>query len=173
MIAHLTLAGVIHAVLAMLCLAAGLVQFLRPKRGAGHRARGYLYVYAMLLSDAAALLVYRFTGHFNVFHLAAIVNFTLIVLAIVPLLRTPKPSNWRRTHYNFIAWSYVSPVSAAGTNIAARLLPLQNSEQVALTALAVSLVTMAIAYSLIRKHQPPPDGPTLSTGLIGQSGGSS
>lgn len=170
MIAHLTVAGIIHAALALLCLVAGLVQFLRPKRGAGHRARGYLYVYAMLVADAASLLVYRFTGHFNVFHLAAIVNFTLIVLAIVPMLRTPRPSNWRRTHYYFIAWSYVSPVSAGLTNIAARLLPVTTREQVGLIALVVSLMTMTIASILIRKHQPPSDAPTPSAGLVEQSG---
>ncbi|MCA1525926.1 DUF2306 domain-containing protein [Bradyrhizobium yuanmingense] len=170
MIAHLTPAGAIHVVLALMCLVAGLIQFLRPKRGAAHRARGYFYVYAMLASDAASLLVYRFTGHFNAFHVAAIVNFTLIVLAIVPLLRTPRPANWRRTHYNFIAWSYVAPVSAAITNIASRLLPVTTREQVALIALAASLLTMMVAYILIRKHQPPADAPAMSTGLVERSG---
>ena len=56
MIAHLTPAGAIHAPLAILCIVAGLIQFLRPKRGAGHRARGYFYVYAMLVTDGTALL---------------------------------------------------------------------------------------------------------------------
>lgn len=170
MIAHLTIVGMIHVVLASLCLVAGLIQFLRPKRGAGHRARGYFYVYAMLASDAATLLVYRFTGHFNAFHVAAIVNFTLIVLAIVPLLRTPRPWNWRRTHYYFIAWSYAAPVSAGLTNIAARLLPVTTREQVGLIALVASLVTMIIASILIRKHQPPSDAPTPPAGLVEQSG---
>lgn len=170
MIAHLTPAGAIHAVLALLCLAAGFIQFLRPKRGAGHRARGYFYVYAMLVSDAATLLLYRFTGHFNAFHVAAIVNFTLIVLAIVPLLRTPRPQNWRRTHYNFIAWSYASPVSAGITNLATRLLPVTTREQAALIALAASLVTMMIAYILIRKHRPLSEAPIVPTALAGQSG---
>ncbi|MDN5003691.1 DUF2306 domain-containing protein [Bradyrhizobium sp. GCM10027634] len=170
MIAHVSPVGAIHAVLATLCLLVGFVQFLRPKRGAGHRARGYLYVYAMLAADAASLAVYRFTGHFNLFHAAAIVNFTLIVLAIVPLLRTPRPATWRRIHYRFIAWSYVSPISAGLTNIATRLLPLATREQVAWIALVISLVTMTIAYVLIRKHRPPSEAPTLSTALAGQSG---
>ncbi|WOH67341.1 DUF2306 domain-containing protein [Bradyrhizobium sp. BWA-3-5] len=170
MIAHLTLPGAIHAVLALLCIAAGFIQFLRPKRGAGHRARGYFYVYAMLVSDGTTLLVYRFTGHFNPFHVAAIVNFTLIVLAIVPLLRTPRPPNWRTTHYYFIAWSYVSPMSALAINIVARLLPLTTREQIGLMALAVSVVTMTIAYILIAKYRPLPEVPTVSTELAGQSG---
>jgi uncharacterized membrane protein len=167
---HLTPAGGIHAALAILCLAAGLIQFLRAKRGAGHRARGYFYVYAMLVSDGATLLVYRFSGQFNLFHVAAIVNFVLIVLAIVPLLRTPRPANWRTTHYSFIAWSYVSLVSAAVVNILVRLLPLTTREQIGLTALIVSITTTAIAYIVIGKYRPLPEAPTLSTELAGQSG---
>src|SRR5262249_14879362 len=111
MIAHLTIAGAIHAALALLCIAVGLTQFLRPKRGAGHRARGYFYVYAMLVADGTAMLVYQFSGHLNLFHVGAIGNFICIVLAIVPLLRSPRPVNWRLTHYYFISWSYVSLMS--------------------------------------------------------------
>lgn len=170
MMPHLTPAGAIHAVLALLCLVAGLVQFLRPKRGAGHRARGYFYVYAMLVSDAATLLLYRFTGHFNTFHVAAIVNFTLIVLAIVPLLRNPRPANWRTTHYYFIAWSYPSLISAGVINVVTRLVPLTTRGQVEWMALIVSIAVTAIAYVLIRKYRPPSDAPTVSPALVGQSG---
>lgn len=170
MIPHFPVAGTIHVALALLCLVAGFVQFLCPKRGAGHRARGYFYVYAMLVSDAATLLLYRFTGDLNAFHVAAIVNFTLIVLAIVPLLRNPRPANWRTTHYYFIAWSYPSLISAGVVNIAARLLPLTTRGQVGWLALAVSIVTGTIAYVLIRKYRPPSDAPTPSAGLAEQSG---
>ena len=47
MMANLTLAGAIHTVLAMLCIVVGLIQLVRPKRGPGHRARGYAFVYAI------------------------------------------------------------------------------------------------------------------------------
>jgi uncharacterized membrane protein len=170
---NLTLAGAIHATLALLCIAAGLIQFLRPKRGAGHRARGYLYIYGMLVADGTAMLVYRFTGHFNLFHVAAIVNFLCVVLAIVPLLRSPRPANWRRTHYHFISWSYVSPISAAAINIVTRLGPPMTREQADLAALVVSVVTMAAAYVLIGKHRPLADAPSASTGLVEPSGATS
>lgn len=170
MIHNLTFAGAIHAALAILCIAAGLIQFLRPKRGAGHRARGYFYVYAMLVADGTAMLVYRFSGHFNLFHVAAIINFTCVVLAIVPLLRSPRPANWRRTHYDFISWSYVSPISAAATEIVARLGPLTTREQVGLAALIVSLVTMTIAFFLIGKHRPPAEASSGSTKLVEPGG---
>src|SRR5258708_36208422 len=95
----------------MLCIGVGLIQFLRPKRGAGHRARGYFYVYAMLVADGTAMLLYRFSGSFNLFHVAAIVNLTCIVLAVVPLLRSPRPANWRLTHYYFIFCAHAWPLS--------------------------------------------------------------
>jgi len=170
MIHNLTLAGAIHATLAILCIAAGLIQFLRPKRGAGHRARGYFYVYAMLVADGTAMLVYRFSGHFNAFHVGAIGNFICIVLAIVPLLRSPRPASWRTTHYYFIAWSYVSLMSAAATEIVARLLPLTTRGQVGWVALALSLITMTIAYFVIGKYRPPAQVPSASTTLVEQGG---
>lgn len=171
-LAHLvhSAAGAVHAILAILCIGVGLIQFLRPKRGAGHRARGYLYVYAMLVADGTAMLVYQFSGSFNLFHVGAIVNFACIVAAIVPLLRSPRPTNWRTKHYYFIAWSYVSLMSAASTEIAVRVVPLTTRGQIGLAAFVLSLLTMAIAYVLIGKYRPPPDTPSASTRLVGQSG---
>ena len=163
-------AGAVHAFLAMLCIAVGLIQFLRPKRGAGHRARGYLYVYAMLVADGTAMLVYRFTGAFNLFHVGAIANFICIVLAVVLLLRSPRPANWRLQHYYFIAWSYVSLMSAAATEIAVRVLPLTTRGQVGLTSFALSVVTMAIAFVLIGRHRPPAETPPPAAELAQQSG---
>jgi uncharacterized membrane protein len=170
LIHNLTFAGAIHAALAMLCIGVGLTQFLRPKRGAGHRARGYFYVYAMLVADGTAMLVYQFSGRLNMFHVAAIINFVCIVLAIVPLLRSPRPANWRRTHYYFIAWSYVSLISAAATEIAARLGPLTTRAQIGLTAFVVSILTMVIAYAAIGKYRPPAEAPSASAKLVGQGG---
>ena len=166
----LTFAGAIHVALAMLCIGVGLIQFLRPKRGAGHRARGYFYVYAMLVADGTAMLLYRFSGSFNLFHVAAIVNLTCIVLAVVPLLRSPRPANWRLTHYYFISWSYVSPISAAAIQIALRLAPPMTRGQIGLASLVLSMAVMTIAYVLIWKHRPPAEAPSASTRLVEQGG---
>jgi uncharacterized membrane protein len=91
MMPNLTPTGAIHAALAMLCIVVGLVQFKRSKRGAGHRARGYAFVYAMLVVDGTALLVYQSTGKFNVLQVGAIANLICIVMAIVPMLCNPRP----------------------------------------------------------------------------------
>ncbi|NEV00784.1 DUF2306 domain-containing protein [Bradyrhizobium uaiense] len=165
-------AGAVHAVVAVLCIGVGLIQFLRPKRGAGHRARGYFYVYAMLVADGTAMLVYRFTGALNLFHVGAIVNFACIVAAIVPLLRSPRPVNWRLKHYYFISWSYASLTSAAATEIVVRLLPPMTRGQIGLVALALSIATMTIAYVLIGRYRPPAEPPPVSAKLAEQGGAS-
>jgi uncharacterized membrane protein len=156
---HLTPVGAIHTALALLCIVVGAVQLLRPKRGAGHRARGYAYVYAILIADGAAMLLYRFTGAFNIFHVGALVNFVSVLIAIVPMLRTPRPAGWKHWHYHFIAWSYVGLIAAASTEIIVRLSqPETRGMAWSLTAVVTALVT-AIGYALIQRYRPPRDSP--------------
>src|SRR3981081_3672161 len=105
MMANLTSTATLHLALAMFCIVVGLVQLLRPKRGASHRARGYALGYAMLVTAGTALLLYRFTGQFNALHVGAITNLICIVMAIVPMLRNPRPKNWKNHHYYGLQWS--------------------------------------------------------------------
>jgi uncharacterized membrane protein len=160
MLSHLTPVGAIHTTLALLCIVVGAVQLLRPKRGAGHRARGYAYVYAILIADGAAMLLYRFTGAFNIFHVGALVNFVSVIVAIVPVLRTPRPAGWKYWHYYFIAWSYVGLIAAASTEIIVRLSqPPTRGLAWSLTAVVTALAT-TIGYVLIQRYRPPPDSRT-------------
>ena len=170
MIDNLTVAGAIHTGLALVCILVGSIQFLRPKRGAGHRARGYAFVYAMLVADGTAMLVYRFTGQFNIFHAGAIVNFVCIVLAIVPLLRSPRPSNWRLKHYYFIAWSYVGLISAAATEFVVRTShPATRDQSWAVTA-AFTASVMMIGYVLINRYRPAAESPSPPGGDLQRDG---
>ena len=154
MIAGLTLAGAIHTVLALLGIVVGLVQLLRPKRGAGHRARGYAFVYAMLIADGAAMLIFQFTGKFNILHVGAIVNLVWVVLGVVPLLRNPRPANWKNQHYYFIAWSYVGLLAAALTELVVRTVHLATREQAWSVAALVAIIVTAIGYVLIERYRP-------------------
>ena len=162
MIPSLTLVGAIHTVLAILGIVVGLVQLLRPKRGAGHRARGYAFVYAMLIADGTAKLIYQFTGTFNIFHIGAIVNLVWIVLGIVPVLRSPRPANWKNQHYYFIAWSYVSLLAAAATELVVRTVHLTTREQGWSVAAIVSIAVTAIGYVLIERFRPASESQPVS-----------
>jgi hypothetical protein len=157
MIPSPTPAGTIHAALAMLCIVVGLIQFLRPKRGAGHRARGYAFVYAMLVVDGAALLLYQSTGKFNVLHVGAIANLICIVMAIVPMLCNPRPRYWKCLHYYWIAWSYVGLMSAAAIQLVERLSPPTTGGQAWAVVFAATMAVSAIGYILIAKNRPNPE----------------
>jgi uncharacterized membrane protein len=153
-IQNLTLPGAIHTVLAMLGIVVGLVQLVRPKGGSIHRALGYAFVYAMLIADGTAMLVFQFTGRFNILHIGAIANMFCIILAIVPVLRSPRPSNWKNQHYYWMSWSYVGLLAAAATELVVRNSHLATREQAwALTA-ATSVVVTAIGYVLINRYRP-------------------
>jgi uncharacterized membrane protein len=168
-IAHLTPAGTIHAVLALLCIVVGAVQLLRPKGDARHRAMGYAYVYAMLVADGTAMLVYRFTGQFNAFHVGAIVNFILIVLAMLPLLQNPRPANWKLRHYYRITWSCVGLIAAAVTELIVRTVRLTHEQGWTVSGGATVIVT-AIGYVLIERHRPRSEAQPTETAKVQHEG---
>lgn len=155
MMANLTLVGTIHMMLAMLCIVLGAIQLLRPKHGAAHRARGYAFVYGMVVVDGTAMLLYRFTGSFNAFHVGAIVNLAAIVAAMIPMLMSPRPAAWKQLHYNFMSWGFVGLMAAAVTETIVRSVALTHGQAWAVSGAAAATVTLIGAY-LIRRHQPPP-----------------
>jgi uncharacterized membrane protein len=157
MIRNLTSVGAIHTALAGSCILIGLIQLLSVKGGVGHRARGYAFVYGMLTADAAALLIYRFTGHFKILHVGAIVNLACVLLAMLPLLRSPRPTNWKAMHYRFIAWSYVGLLAAAASELVVRgIHPATRMEAWGITGTMAVLVTV-LGYALINRYRPPGD----------------
>jgi uncharacterized membrane protein len=154
MIQNLTSAGAIHTVLAILGIAVGLTQFLRPKRGPAHRARGYAFVYAMLVADGAALLIFQFTGKFNILHIGAMVNLACVIAAMVPVLRSPRPPNWKNQHYYWMSWSYVGLLSAAATRLVVRTGHLATKQQAWTIIVVTSVLVTAIGYVLINRYRP-------------------
>src|SRR5690349_14733909 len=153
MVANLTLMGTIHAAIALLCIIIGTIQLLRPKHGPGHRARGYAFVYGMLMVDGEAMLLYRFTGDFNAFHVGAIVNLAAILAAMVPMLMSPRPGNWKQLHYHFMSWGFVGLMAAAVTELIVRSTALMHGQAWAVSGAATGLV-MLIGASLIRRYRP-------------------
>jgi uncharacterized membrane protein len=153
-IQHLTLPGAIHTVLAASGIVIGLIQLLRRKGGSIHRALGYAFVYAMLVADGTAMLVFQFTGRFNILHVGAIVNLVCIIAAIVPVLRSPRPSNWRNQHYYWMSWSYVGLLAAAATEVVVRTGHLATREQAWAVTAATSVLATVIGFVLINRYRP-------------------
>jgi uncharacterized membrane protein len=149
----LTLPGALHAGLAISGIVVGPIRLLRPKAGPTHRARGYAFVYAMLIGDGAAMLVFQFTGRFNILHIGAIVNLVCVVAAIIPVLQSPRPSNRKVQHYYFMSWSYVGLLAAAATELVVRTSHLATREQAWTATAATTAVVTAIGYVLIDRYR--------------------
>jgi uncharacterized membrane protein len=154
MLLHLTTLVTIHTIAALLAITVGAVQLIRPKHGPAHRARGYAFVYGMVVVDGAAMLLYRFTGGFNAFHVGAIVNLVAIVCAMVPMLMSPRPAQWRQLHYHFMGWGFVGLMAAAVTELVVRSTALPHGAAWAVSAAATGLVTL-IGAIMIRRYRPP------------------
>jgi uncharacterized membrane protein len=154
MMVGLTLAGAVHTVMAISGIIVGLIQLLRPKRGPTHRARGYAFVYAMLIADGAAMLIFQFTGRFNILHIGAMTNLACIVAAMIAVLRSPRPSNWKNQHYYWMSWSYVGLLAAAATEFVVRTIHLATREQAWTVTAATSAAVTVTGYVLINRYRP-------------------
>jgi len=150
---HLTTIGWFHLAFAAFGLVAGAAQFLQRKGGRIHRALGYAYVYGMIIANATALTMYRFTGSFNVFHAGAIVNFVCIIAAMIPVLRTPRAPDWMARHYRWMSSSYIGLVAAAATELSARSLAVSSRETAWIVAGVVTLAVTVIGSVLIRRNR--------------------
>ncbi len=138
-------------VAASLSLATGAFQLIRPRRDTLHRRVGYTYVVAMLVSNISALTIHEFSGGFNVFHAFAIYSLVSIAFAIRPMLTSPRPHQWKRIHYMWIAWSYGGLCAAAVTEGLLRV----GHVSWQLATLGGSVPVIAIAALLIARFRPP------------------
>jgi hypothetical protein len=109
----------------------------------------------MAVSNLSALVIYQFTGGFNIFHALALYNLLGISLALRPMLQTPRPYQWRRIHYHWVAWSYAGLCAAAATEFLVRVTLLPGW----LGALVGTTPVMLLAAWLIRRFAPPPRPP--------------
>jgi uncharacterized membrane protein len=151
---HLTPMGWFHLAFAAFGLITGAIQLMRRKGDRIHRALGYAYVYGMIIADATALTMYRFTGSFNAFHAGAIVNLVCIIAGMIPVLRTPRAANWKAQHHGWMSGSYIGLASAASTELAVRVLPLGSRGAVWVVAGLAVLAVSVVGSILIRRNRP-------------------
>jgi uncharacterized membrane protein len=111
--------GSVHMVTALAAILFGLAVVILPKGRAAHRLAGLFYVFAMLATNLSALLIYRLTGRFNLFHAFALLSLVCILIGLaLPLIR---PANWLVRHAYWMAWSYLGLLAAALNEAAIRL----------------------------------------------------
>lgn len=154
--------GLIHLVSSFVALGTGALIFFRPKAGAVHRRLGYLYAGSMVTVNVTALLLYRLTGGFNVFHAFALVSLTGVALGLrYAIMRRPKET-WLISHYYWMTWSYAGLMAAFVAESGTRLvLPLLRQNGVAVSMglfwAVVGFFSFAVLFTgraLINRHSP-------------------
>lgn len=159
---HLTTMGWFHLGFAVFGLVAGAIQLMRRKGDRIHRVLGYAYVYGMIIANATALTMYRFTGAFNAFHAGAIVNLVCIIAAMIPVLRMPRSPDWKAQHYRWMSASYIGLAAAASTELAVRVLSLGSRSAVWLVA-GVAVLAVSVVGSILIRRNRPADSPRPET----------
>ena len=74
--------------------------------------------------NAAALGIYNLTGHFNLFHLTAILSLVLVLVGWAQVIYRKRLRRWLYRHYVYMCWSYVALVAATFNEGFVRLPPL-------------------------------------------------
>jgi hypothetical protein len=77
-----------------------------------------------------------------------------VIAAVVPVLRTPRPANWKMLHYYWISWSYVGLIAAAATELVVRTIHLGTREQAWVVTSAMTALVTAIGYILTNRYRP-------------------
>ncbi len=108
--------GLFHMYAAMAALLLGPLIFMRRKGDFPHRLIGLGYVFAMLMTNATALLIYDFTGGINFFHIAAAASLATSLAGLVAILvyAGKRSKGALAVHIEMMAWSYFGLVLAAG-----------------------------------------------------------
>lgn len=114
--------GQLHLATALMALASGGWMLWRPKGTPSHRRIGWLYVASMLALNGAALFIYRLTGRFGPFHIAALVSLAILLAGSIPALWRRPADGWLERHYFFMTHSYLGLVAAAIAETSTRVL---------------------------------------------------
>ena len=106
-----SLVGWIHIAAAFGALALGFLNVVMKKGTPLHRFIGIFYVFAMLALNAAALSIYDMTGHFEIFHAAAIFSLFATLMGLGAAIF--RVGDWVRRHYFWMGMSYFGLLAAA------------------------------------------------------------
>jgi uncharacterized membrane protein len=113
--------GWIHTAAAVAALALGAAVLLRGKGTRSHRRLGWTYLIAMVLLNVTALAIYRLTGAFGPFHVAAILSLASVTAGIIPAVRRKPAATWVERHYWWMTYSYLGLLAAAVAEVVTRV----------------------------------------------------
>jgi uncharacterized membrane protein len=152
--------GQLHIAAALVALAAGGWNLLRTKGTATHRRAGWVYAASLLTLNVTALLIYRLTGTFGPFHVAALISLATLAAGLLPAVRRRPVDRWLERHYYFMSYSYLGLVAAAVAETATRLPVLQQlaggpTPVFWIAVIVASVAVFVIGVPLIRRRFEP------------------
>ena len=142
------LTGWIHLVVSILALIAGSFVMCTKKGTKRHKIIGYFYSFFMLSVLVTALLIYRLTGGFNVFHFIAIAGFFYLIMGLVPMVL--KRKNRIKTHIYFMYWSVIGLYAALVAEVLVRV---PNTPFWWMVGVGVAVVTGIASYYYVKKKK--------------------
>jgi uncharacterized membrane protein len=112
---------ILHTACGFLALALGLIVLMNNKGTRFHRTLGRTYWLVMLVLNITAFGLYHLNGHFNIFHIFAIVSLATISAGLIPVLLRKRIRNWLGLHYTYMAWSYAGLLAATSNELFAHV----------------------------------------------------
>ena len=147
--------GAAHITAAIAALVLGAMVIGAAKATPFHRMLGAGYVAAMIIANLTALGLYRLTGHFEPFHVLALVSLAILVHGIAVVLR--RRPGWLLVHSRSMAWSYISVSAAACSEIVVRLFAkygmIAPGWQIVAAGLVVAVLSTAFGCLLLPRIQ--------------------
>jgi uncharacterized membrane protein len=154
---HMITIGQVHLASAIVALAAGAWTVWRPKGTAAHRRVGWSYAASMLTLNVTALMIYRLTGTFGPFHVAALISLATVIFGIVPAWKRRPAKTWLDRHYFWMTYSYVGLLAATVAETATRIPALQafagGPTLTFWTVVVVSSLAVFVVGSRIIRHR--------------------
>lgn len=150
--------GQFHFATALIALGSGAWVLLRTKGTRKHRRVGWVYATSMLMLNVSALSIYRLTGAFGPFHVAALVSLATLAAGIISARRRRHGSpGWLERHYFFMTYSYLGLVAALVAETATRWPAIQavaGGPTVAFWTVVVvaSVAVIAVGVVMIRRR---------------------
>jgi uncharacterized membrane protein len=147
--------GAAHLTAAVAALALGTMVICATKATLFHRIIGTGYVCAMIIVNLTALAIYRLTGDFEPFHALALASLAALGRGVAAVVR--RRPGWLLTHYQSMAWSYLSITAAACSEIVVRLFArsgfIGGGWQIIASGIAITVVVTILGSVLLRRLQ--------------------
>ena len=147
---HFDTIGWVHFISALLAMFIGGIVLLSKKGTQRHIYLGYVYAVLMFILNISAFMIYRLTGSFGPFHIAAILSTLTLVAGILPVyLRKPEKS-WLEMHYELMSWSIIGLYAAFWSETFSRFFRFAGFWVVVITA---SVLTFVIGFYLLKSKK--------------------